>query len=80
MSYDYNVTYAFEAKEENSDEKTRHGFGKIEVFLDSPPDTDEKLKEIARFIGKKNDYKSVGIVQIVAAEDDNDTLQGEIVE
>jgi hypothetical protein len=71
----YRVQYAFERPDsETLPDDDRYGFGVIVVNTDKAIETQEELKEIARFIAKNttderpNPYPSVGIVKITETD------------
>lgn len=82
LDFEYQVNYAWENDTMPTDSEERHGLGHMTVYVDHEVRTKEDLIEIARSIGKANDYTQVGItriVQVVEAEEGNDEHDPESV-
>lgn len=70
--YKYLVKFAHEDDSKPADSEERHGAGQIEIEVDHLVESQEDLIEIARTIGKKNNYTKVGIVNIVQMVEDDE--------
>jgi hypothetical protein len=78
----YTVQYAF--TNDDADVKNKKfGYAKTQVNTDLPVETEEQRIEIARYLGTKGGFTSVGIMDIKPSdrftEDDETVYEGEIV-
>lgn len=78
----YSVQYAFSSDGPDVVDK-KYGYAKTEINTDLPIETEEHRIEIARFLGQKGGYTSVGVMDIKPIDhftDDSETVyEGEIV-